>query len=343
MNVAKVAKNDLAKTQIGTPYYLAPEIWRNETYSYKCDIFSTGCVLYEMTCLRVPFEGSSMQDLFKKVSTGIIMKIPDEYSSDLYTIIKLCLTTNQKSRPSVEELLEHPIIKARTLALGIDLKSENEKLNKLMGTIKMDKRFNKVKIDLPNQKKYSRPQSVENIQKELESPPKKLIVREDLNKKSVAELMEIIRVEKNQGKLRESSKDIPSDVKSRSAVEDDKNGVVDKNKGQPKPVYKLPPVKQGVKPNVPMSSKQISISHDPGIEKLILESRRNDAESKKSRPQSPQVKKYNDYLEMLIEQNKQYMSKPDKKEPGPRSGSADPKKKHARYAEYNENKPFWWG
>lgn len=44
MNVAKVAKNDFASTQIGTPYYLAPEIWNNRLYDYRCDVFSLGCV-----------------------------------------------------------------------------------------------------------------------------------------------------------------------------------------------------------------------------------------------------------------------------------------------------------
>lgn len=44
MNVAKVVKNDFASTQIGTPYYLAPEIWNNKKYDYRCDVFSLGCV-----------------------------------------------------------------------------------------------------------------------------------------------------------------------------------------------------------------------------------------------------------------------------------------------------------
>lgn len=44
LNVAIVAKNNFAQTQIGTPYYLAPEIWNNQIYDNKCDIFSLGCV-----------------------------------------------------------------------------------------------------------------------------------------------------------------------------------------------------------------------------------------------------------------------------------------------------------
>lgn len=55
LGVAKHAKNDLARTQIGTPYYLAPEIWDNKPYDYRCDIFSLGVLTYEMAALNVPF------------------------------------------------------------------------------------------------------------------------------------------------------------------------------------------------------------------------------------------------------------------------------------------------
>jgi NIMA (never in mitosis gene a)-related kinase len=119
MNVAKVAKDDLAQTQIGTPYYLAPEIWKNEVYSYKADVFSMGCVLYEMTALHVPFEAGSLQELFKQVTRGFISKIPEEYSADLYNVIKLCLTVDPKTRPNVAEMLENPLVKKRLTELGL--------------------------------------------------------------------------------------------------------------------------------------------------------------------------------------------------------------------------------
>ena len=164
LNVAKIAKNDLAKTQIGTPYYLAPEIWKNETYSYKCDVYSTGVLLYEMACLKFPFEGNSMQALFKKVSAGIISKIPDEYSADLYNMIKFCLTPNPKNRPSVSELLNSSTIKKRVANFRMDFENESEKLGKLIDTIKMDKKMNKVIIDLPKKKRF-RPSSVGVLQK----------------------------------------------------------------------------------------------------------------------------------------------------------------------------------
>ena len=55
LGIAKLAKQGFGETQVGTPYYLAPEIWKNNLYDYRCDIYSFGCVVYEMCSLRVPF------------------------------------------------------------------------------------------------------------------------------------------------------------------------------------------------------------------------------------------------------------------------------------------------
>lgn len=60
MNIAKIIKDKFASTQIGTPYYLAPEIWNNQKYDFKCDVFSLGVVIYEMTALKYPFNGKTL-------------------------------------------------------------------------------------------------------------------------------------------------------------------------------------------------------------------------------------------------------------------------------------------
>jgi NIMA (never in mitosis gene a)-related kinase 1/4/5 len=57
-------------TQTGTPYYASPEVWRDQPYDNKSDIWSLGCVLYEMTTLKAPFTGKNMDALFKAVNAG---------------------------------------------------------------------------------------------------------------------------------------------------------------------------------------------------------------------------------------------------------------------------------
>ena len=54
-------------TQTGTPYYASPEVWNDEPYDQKSDVWSLGCVLFEMMCLRPPFKASNMNELYKKV------------------------------------------------------------------------------------------------------------------------------------------------------------------------------------------------------------------------------------------------------------------------------------
>ena len=46
---------DMAKTKIGSPLIMAPEIWEGMSYNQKSDIWALGCVLYKMMMLKYPF------------------------------------------------------------------------------------------------------------------------------------------------------------------------------------------------------------------------------------------------------------------------------------------------
>lgn len=70
MNVSKVAKKGLLYTQTGTPYYASPEVWKDQPYDNKSDLWSLGCVLYEMASLKPPFRAENMEGLYKKVIRG---------------------------------------------------------------------------------------------------------------------------------------------------------------------------------------------------------------------------------------------------------------------------------
>ena len=80
-------QQDLASTGIGTPYYISPEMWRNQKYNEKTDIFSLGCLIYEMCMLKHPFDGKDMKDLSKNVLKNIYTPISEFYSVDLRQLI----------------------------------------------------------------------------------------------------------------------------------------------------------------------------------------------------------------------------------------------------------------
>ena len=114
LNVSKIMRErEMTQTVIGTPYYLPPEIWKNQEYDYRCDVFSFGCVLYELTALRVPFQAKNIRDLFHKIQFAALPKLPRGYSLDLYRFIKFCLTKEIRNRPTVDVLLCHPLIVSR--------------------------------------------------------------------------------------------------------------------------------------------------------------------------------------------------------------------------------------
>jgi NIMA (never in mitosis gene a)-related kinase len=67
LNVSKIARNSMMSTQTGTPYYAAPEVWGDQPYDLKSDVWSFGCVIYEMCSLVPPFQAANMTGLHKKV------------------------------------------------------------------------------------------------------------------------------------------------------------------------------------------------------------------------------------------------------------------------------------
>lgn len=91
LNVSKIVKKGLSYTQTGTPYYASPEVWRDMPYDSKSDIWSLGCVLYEMCALVPPFRADDMQGLYKKVIKGKYPRIPEHFSQEMATVIKFML------------------------------------------------------------------------------------------------------------------------------------------------------------------------------------------------------------------------------------------------------------
>ncbi|XP_032223263.2 serine/threonine-protein kinase Nek1 isoform X2 [Nematostella vectensis] len=104
---------ELARTCIGTPYYLSPEIVENRPYNNKSDIWSLGCVLYEMLTLKHAFEAGNMKNLVLKIIRGSYPPIPLRYSADIRMLVAQLLKRNPHDRPSVNTVLKKNFIQKR--------------------------------------------------------------------------------------------------------------------------------------------------------------------------------------------------------------------------------------
>eukprot|EP00466_Bigelowiella_natans_P019950 jgi/Bigna1/35206/e_gw1.8.48.1 len=89
----------------GTPYYLSPEICEGRPYSKGSDIWSLGCILYEIVTLRRAFTGKNLPNLVLKILRGKYPPIPDIYSKKLARIIESMLRQDPKLRPPIEQIL----------------------------------------------------------------------------------------------------------------------------------------------------------------------------------------------------------------------------------------------
>jgi NIMA (never in mitosis gene a)-related kinase len=136
LNVSKVNKRGLMSTQTGTPYYASPEIWQDRPYDNKCDIWSLGCVFYELASLKPPFRAQSMKDLAARIVKGVYPSMPKCYSNEFHNVIKKMLVVTPNKRPSAQELLDTLEVQAKftetihRLHVGV-----SDSSNGLLGTI----------------------------------------------------------------------------------------------------------------------------------------------------------------------------------------------------------------
>ena len=138
LNVAKVVENELLRTQTGTPYFASPEIWEDKPYNFKSDIWSIGCILYQMAALDMPFRGKNIKEVYYNLKNIIIPSLPEIYSEELMIMIKKLLKLEPEMRPSTQEILDDEIIKNK---MKIMFEDDNELMN--------------ISLDINNYNKFS--------------------------------------------------------------------------------------------------------------------------------------------------------------------------------------------
>ena len=121
LGVAKVlSKNNFARTVIGTPYYLSPEICEEKPYNDKSDVWALGCILYELCTFKHPFEARSQGALILKILNNKPEPINNTFSKELNNIIYMLLDKNYDKRPSCIEILKNNMIISKIKSLGLN-------------------------------------------------------------------------------------------------------------------------------------------------------------------------------------------------------------------------------
>jgi NIMA (never in mitosis gene a)-related kinase len=98
-----------ARTMIGTPYYMSPEVCSERPYSWASDIWALGCVLYELYQLKVPFEAASIRDLMQRIIRGQIPRATNACHAGQMICAEM-MAREPGKRPTAAQILERPLI-----------------------------------------------------------------------------------------------------------------------------------------------------------------------------------------------------------------------------------------
>jgi len=108
-------KGNKLKKKLGTPYYIAPEVLKRN-YDEKCDVWSSGVIMYILLCGYPPFNGPNDKIIFQRVLEGKFA-FPDEdwsgISKQAKDLIKKMLCYDPSKRIPTGDCLQHEWFKIK--------------------------------------------------------------------------------------------------------------------------------------------------------------------------------------------------------------------------------------
>lgn len=101
-----------AYSRVGTPLYMSPEVLQGSGYDFKSDVWSLGCITYELCALMSPFKDQtkkmSLYDLFTKINQGVYAPLSaSRYSSELRYIIDCMLRVDPQERVDINDVVSY--------------------------------------------------------------------------------------------------------------------------------------------------------------------------------------------------------------------------------------------
>ena len=154
--VSKILTNNniYAYTIVGTPYYISPEICQNKPYDEKTDMWSLGCVLYEMITFNKPFESNSQMGLFMKILKEKPQKLNDNvrktYSTRLLNLINDLLQKNPNKRFGLKQIFHSGIFYTFNNIKNLKNTNNNNIQNKKSFEIKNVNNYNNINNNINN-------------------------------------------------------------------------------------------------------------------------------------------------------------------------------------------------
>ncbi|KAI2803035.1 Wnk2p [Blomia tropicalis] len=107
LGLATLKNRSFAKSVIGTPEFMAPEMYE-EHYDEMVDVYAFGMCMLEMATGEYPYsECSGPAQIYKKVSSGVPpLSLAKVEQSEVRQIIDMCIKVRKEERPTVKELLQ---------------------------------------------------------------------------------------------------------------------------------------------------------------------------------------------------------------------------------------------
>ena len=102
----------MACTKVGSPNYISPEIWAGRGYSYKCDLWSLGVLIFELCEFRSPFEPKYLFEIQRGDARQRNLTLSKKYSQSLENLVNNLLKINHSERLDAEDVKKVCILRS---------------------------------------------------------------------------------------------------------------------------------------------------------------------------------------------------------------------------------------